>query len=164
MFGLVRGCYLARRIGSPGSLKGHGLQNHCVTNQSAVGRGILKLADAMLLNDRLVAEIAAAGGRVDDVFVCPHAPSEACACRKPNPGLIIKAAARHSLDLEKSILVGDALTDLQAGRNAGVGQNILVRTGRGATQLALPEASQMAPFPVFDCLSDVVNFLYPALL
>ena len=130
-----------------------------VTNQSAVGRGIITLAQAVQLNDRLVNVITAAGGRVDDLFICPHAPEEACACRKPKPGLLLQAALKHSLDLKNSILVGDALTDIQAGRNAGVRQNILVRTGRGAAQLSLYTASQMDPFPVFDRLSDVVDML-----
>ena len=135
-----------------------------VTNQSAVGRGILSLSDARQINARLVGLIESAGGRVDGVFMCPHAPQELCSCRKPEPGLFLQAAASFSLDLGRSILVGDALTDIRAGQAAGIQTNVLVRTGRGADQLALPEARLLPPFAVYDHLSDVIVSLLPGLL
>ena len=135
-----------------------------VTNQSAVGRGILPLSEAHQINDRLVRVIEEAGGRVDGVFMCPHAPQESCSCRKPEPGLFLQAASAFSLDLGRSILVGDALTDIRAGQAAGIKTNVLVRTGRGADQLALPEARLLPPFAVYDRLSDVIDSLFSDLL
>jgi D-glycero-D-manno-heptose 1,7-bisphosphate phosphatase len=111
-----------------------------ITNQSAVGRGLIDRATADDINARLVAGIRAAGGRIDGVFMCPHAPEAGCDCRKPRPGLILQASERLVLDLSRSILIGDALSDLEAARSAGVGRSILVRTGRGHEQLESAEA------------------------
>lgn len=105
-----------------------------VTNQSVVGRGFITLEEAEKLNRRLVNIIEEAGGRVDGVFMCPHRPDEGCACRKPEPGLLLKAAQSLSLDLSASALIGDAMSDLEAGKAAGVSKLVLVRTGRGAAQ------------------------------
>ena len=117
-----------------------------VTNQSAVGRGIIPLSAAEEINVRLVQAITAAGGRIDAVFMCPHAPAEQCDCRKPHPGLFLQAARSLSLDLHRSIMVGDSLTDLKAAQSAGVLQTARVRTGRGRQQAALPAAAELAPF------------------
>jgi D-glycero-D-manno-heptose 1,7-bisphosphate phosphatase len=127
-----------------------------VTNQSGVGRGDIPLATAEAINDRLLDVIREAGGRVDAVYMCPHAPADGCDCRKPRPGLLTRAAADLSLDLGLSIMVGDALSDVAAGRAAGVARTILVRTGRGAVQEMLPEAAAFAPLVVFGTLGDVV--------
>lgn len=127
-----------------------------VTNQAGVGHGMLSPAAAQDINRRLVRAIEQAGGRVDGVYMCPHTPEQGCACRKPQPGLILQAAREHQIDLANSLLIGDALSDLQAGNNAGVGRVALVRTGRGETQLLLDEAADLAPFAVYDDLTAAV--------
>ena len=127
-----------------------------VTNQSAIGRGIISFQTGVEINDRLVNIIQAAGGRIDGVFMCPHAPEENCDCRKPRPGLFLQAAQALSLDLENSIMIGDALTDLQAAQAAGITRAILVRTGRGAEQALLPEAIQAGPFSVCADLAEAL--------
>ncbi|MCP4426381.1 MAG: HAD family hydrolase [Chloroflexi bacterium] len=127
-----------------------------VTNQSAVGRGIITLETAQAINDRLVKMIEGKNGRVDAVYMCPHAPGDNCSCRKPKPGLLLQAAANHAIDLSRSIMIGDALTDLAAGKAAGVAQTILLRTGRGNVQAQLPQAAQYAPFPIYDTLTDAL--------
>ena len=128
-----------------------------VTNQSAVGRGIITLAQAQDINQKVVDVIREWGGRIDGVYICPHAPHEHCACRKPLPGLILQATAEHCLDLAHSFTVGDALTDIQAGQAAGIPNNILVKTGRGASQLQLAVPASLPGFRVCDNLGDVVN-------
>lgn len=127
-----------------------------VTNQSGVGRGVIPLKRAEGINQRLVQVIEAAGGRVDAVYMCPHTPEADCPCRKPKPGMLLQAAREMELDLGRSIMVGDALTDVMAGRAAGVGQSVLVRTGRGIEQLGLPGYGALAPVPVYDTLADAV--------
>lgn len=127
-----------------------------VTNQSAVGRGILALESAWEINHRLVNVIQQAGGRVDGIYMCPHAPEDHCNCRKPKPGLILQAATELSLDLPRSILIGDALSDLLAGQAAGIPKNILVRTGRGSEQEKLPHADVLNPLLVFNDLSEAL--------
>ena len=100
-----------------------------VTNQSAVGRGLMSLDEAESINRRLVLEVYKAGGRIDGVFMCIHTPDQACDCRKPKPGLLLSAAGQLGIDLSHSILIGDAPTDLEAGHAAGVGRVAMVRTG-----------------------------------
>lgn len=127
-----------------------------VTNQSAIGRGLISLSEAEAINRRLVAEIEAAGGRIDAVMMCPHAPQDNCTCRKPLPGLLHQAAALLSLDLRNSILIGDALSDILAGQAAGVQTNVLVRTGRGAQQASLANTISIKPFLVYDTLAQAL--------
>jgi len=104
-----------------------------VTNQSAIGRGLLTLADAVQINRQIVAEIEAHGGRVDACYLCPHHPAAHCDCRKPAPGMLLRARDDLQLDLTRSHLVGDALTDIEAAEAAQV-PGVLVRTGRGAAE------------------------------
>jgi D-glycero-D-manno-heptose 1,7-bisphosphate phosphatase len=106
-----------------------------ITNQSAVGRGILSLADAEALNARIVAEVVAHGGRVDGSYLCPHRPDAGCECRKPAPGMLLQAAREHGVDLRSSFVVGDAMSDMGAAGAVGA-HGILVRTGRGAGEAA----------------------------
>ncbi|UCD99275.1 MAG: HAD family hydrolase [Chloroflexota bacterium] len=127
-----------------------------ITNQSAIGRGIISQAAAESINQRLVAEIESAGGRIDRVLTCPHTNEDDCACRKPKPGMIFEAAAQFTLDLKHSILLGDALSDIIAGQAAGIGQNVLVLTGRGHAQAKLPQAKQIPRFLVYENLSTAL--------
>lgn len=123
------------------------------TNQSAVGRGILSLQAAEGINQQLVQEIQQAGGRIDGVFMCPHAPADGCECRKPRPGLFRQAAKALSIDLQRSMMIGDALADLQAGQAAGIQRLVLVRTGRGADQEASVVAACLPTTRVYDSLT-----------
>jgi D-glycero-D-manno-heptose 1,7-bisphosphate phosphatase len=104
-----------------------------VTNQSVINRGLAPEKVVIDINDRLCAIVRAAGGRIDDVFCCPHMPMEHCSCRKPQPGLLLAAADRHDVDLSHSYLVGDSVTDLEAALVVGV-RPILVLTGGGETE------------------------------
>lgn len=128
-----------------------------VTNQSAVGRSKMTFHDAQMINERLVKLIRESGGWVDGVFMCPHKPEDNCICRKPQPGLLLQAAREFSIDLPASWMIGDAWTDLLAGRAAGVGGSILVRTGRGATQLEQPQPAEIGPFTVCENILDAFN-------
>lgn len=107
-----------------------------VTNQSAIGRGLISLDTAKVINHRLLNLIQQHGGHVDSVYMCPHKPDGGCSCRKPKPGLLLQAAKDLSLDLQCSWMIGDAWSDVQAGQTAGVRQTILVKTGRGRAQLS----------------------------
>lgn len=100
-----------------------------ISNQSAIGRGLVTQQVVDAIHQRAGAEIAAAGGRIDDFFVCPHHPDDHCACRKPKPGLLWAAASAYALDLHRCIFIGDAVTDFQAALAAHC-PSILVETGR----------------------------------
>jgi D-glycero-D-manno-heptose 1,7-bisphosphate phosphatase len=118
-----------------------------VTNQSAVGRGLVTPATAEAINDFVRQQVEAAGGRLDGVFMCPHAPNQGCDCRKPAPGLLRQAAEILRLDLAASVMVGDAVSDVQAGHAAGA-RAMLVRTGRGAAQALDLAGAGLAHVPV----------------
>jgi len=113
-----------------------------VTNQSAVGRGWIPAAELERIHAHLRASVAGAGGRILDIFVCPHRPSDGCACRKPLPGLLHAADAAHGIDFRSAVMIGDSIRDIECARRAGVGTTILVRTGNGeqaARELAAGE-------------------------
>ncbi len=127
-----------------------------VTNQSAIGRGLMSLQDAEAINHRLDQIVKKAGGRIDAFYICPHTPEMHCACRKPQPGLILQAAREQQIDLSQSILIGDALSDLAAGQAAGIPKNILVLTGRGSKQLDLPESQSFQPLLLYASLQEAL--------
>ena len=101
-----------------------------VTNQAIIDRGIAPRQTIDLIHARMRTRIRRVGGRVDQILYCPHTPDEFCACRKPEPGMLLKAASKLDIDLSRSVFVGDALTDVEAGQRAGC-RTVLVRTGRG---------------------------------
>lgn len=127
-----------------------------VSNQSAVGRGLLSAEAALDINARAVAEIESRGGRVDAAYLCPHSPVDACRCRKPAPGMLLQAAADLDLDLGISYLIGDAVSDIAAARDAGA-SGILVRTGRGELQEALLDPRDNALIGVVADLGAAVD-------
>jgi D-glycero-D-manno-heptose 1,7-bisphosphate phosphatase len=126
-----------------------------VTNQSAIGRGLITQQEGYEINRFVIKRIEQAGGRVDATFICPHRPDQVCHCRKPKPGLLHEAAKALRIDLASSAIVGDALSDLQAGQAAGLSRLYLVRTGRGEMQLKLPEMDELMPFRVSDDLLGI---------
>lgn len=127
-----------------------------ITNQSAVGRGLMTLEDANSINQRLVSIIAQSGGRVDGVYMCQHSPVDRCSCRKPLPGLLLRAAEDLSLDFSQSIIIGDAWTDLLAGQAVGIPHKVLVRTGRGELQSQTHVPSELGSYLVYDSLADAL--------
>lgn len=128
------------------------------TNQSAVGRGIITLAQALEINRRVVAEIVAEGGRIDGCYLCPHHPAEGCDCRKPAPGMLLRAAAELGLDLAHSYAIGDAASDLQAAKAAGV-QGMLVLTGRGREQAPFLREQGLSSCPVVADLGAAIDLI-----
>lgn len=105
-----------------------------VTNQAVINRGIIPARTVHEIHERMAEAVDRAGGRIDQTLYCPHRPDEQCACRKPAPGLILKAAGSLDIDLASSYMVGDAASDMSAGLTAGCGQCYLVLTGRGLRQ------------------------------
>jgi D-glycero-D-manno-heptose 1,7-bisphosphate phosphatase len=110
-----------------------------VTNQGVVGRGVLAAQALDEIHRRMAAVIRGAGGELLDVLYCPHDGAAHCTCRKPQPGLFFQAAQAHDIDLTASYYIGDALTDIEAGKAAGC-TCVLVHTGRGRTQHLREEA------------------------
>lgn len=131
-----------------------------VTNQAVINRGLVPRATVDMINRRMVSEIERHGGRIAAIAYCPHRPEEHCHCRKPQPGLILDLMARYRLEPRDCVVIGDALSDLDAGRAAGTAA-ILVRTGRGREQLALALASGRFGLMVAADLTAAVDRLLP---
>lgn len=110
-------------------LKAAGFRLVVVTNQSGIGRGIFTLVDYHAVADRV--DELLGRGLIDATYFCPDHAEMPSARRKPNPGMLLEAAAEHGLDLGRSWMIGDRDGDVAAGVAAGA-RSILVRTGVGA--------------------------------
>jgi len=119
--GVSQGLKLLRQAGIPLAI---------VTNQSGVGRGFFTEETLAKIHDRLEKMLADQNIKVEGIFSCPHHPREKCACRKPLPGMALKAAAALNGDLSRSFVVGDKPCDIELGKNIGA-RTILVRSGYG---------------------------------
>jgi D-glycero-D-manno-heptose 1,7-bisphosphate phosphatase len=119
----------------PGALEALARLNHAgwhvviATNQSGLGRGLFDVSTLNAIHAKLHSALAALGGRVDAVFYCPHAPDEACRCRKPESGLFEQIGERYGIELQGVPTVGDSARDLLAGAALGCEPH-LVLTGK----------------------------------
>ena len=114
-----------------------GYLNIVITNQSAVARGLLSPKAVNKIHHKLKLMAKDEDAVIHDVFFCPHFPegrvalyNVECDCRKPKPGMLLQASAKHRIDLQQSILIGDKISDLELGKNTGV-RTVLVLTGSG---------------------------------
>jgi D-glycero-D-manno-heptose 1,7-bisphosphate phosphatase len=125
-------------VAVPGALEAVARLNHTgwhvvvATNQSGIGRGMIDMASVNAVHAHMHRQLMACGGRIDAVFFCPHAPEEACDCRKPLPGMLLDIARRYGVDPERLVLASDTLRDLQAAQAAGCEPH-LVLSGRAAS-------------------------------
>lgn len=106
-----------------------------VTNQSGIGRGYFPEADYHAVHAELLRQLGP--GLIDADYFCPDKPETPSARRKPAPGMLLEAAADHSLDLARSYLVGDHAADIECARAGGLAGAALVMTGHGPTQTGL---------------------------
>lgn len=100
-----------------------------ITNQRGIGRGLMSEADLAEVHRRMQVELVRAGAGVDAIFHCPHDLSEGCGCRKPKPGMIERALEQFAIDTARSWVVGDSLSDLEAGRVKGIRGILVVARG-----------------------------------
>jgi D-glycero-D-manno-heptose 1,7-bisphosphate phosphatase len=157
-FVFVPGAIEALRV-----LKAAGYLLVVITNQSGIARGLYSEADYLALTKHLRERLAAQGVTLDAVEYCPHLPDAPvaryrldCDCRKPQPGMLRRAIRRLDIDPGTSFLVGDRLTDIEAGRAAGVGRCFLVRTGYPLADEAVARADG-----VYDDLLSCVHHEVP---
>lgn len=134
-----------------------------VTNQSGIARGLFTEAQFLRLMDWVRLQFSNQNLPLRDVFYCPHHPTRGrgklkteCLCRKPRPQMLFDAARKHGLDLQESILVGDKLSDIQAGRAAHLKTTALVGTGHEVRAADKPLADIYA-----ESLFELKNILFP---
>lgn len=102
-----------------------------VTNQSGINRGYYSLEDFLSLSEFMKDEFKKHGVFIDKIYHCPHTPDEGCECRKPSPKMLFDAKDEFGIDMENSIMIGDKLSDMKAGFNAGVKNLFLIGKEKG---------------------------------
>ncbi len=139
-----------------------GMKTVVVTNQSGVARGFFDEAFIAIVHDRIVALLKREGARIDRFYYCPHHPTEGmppyrreCDCRKPNPGMLLRASRELDIDLARSYVIGDSRRDIDMARRVGA-QGILVRTGHG-TQWNDPESAAHVADDILDAVEWVMR-------
>jgi len=150
--------FLPGSLEAIGRLTQAGLKVIVITNQSAVGRGMMNLTTLEGMHRNLGAAVEARGGRIAAIFFCPHRPEDRCACRKPEPGLIYQAQRQFGLDLRSATMIGDRAKDIQCGMNAGCGRTILVQSGLHDDLPRLQTLSMLPDYVAAD-LEEAVDWL-----
>jgi D-glycero-D-manno-heptose 1,7-bisphosphate phosphatase len=142
---------LSESIAAIAALSRAGFTVAIASNQSGLARGLFDAAALATMHEKMQRLVAAEGGRVDHIIVCPHGPDDGCDCRKPKPGMLLKLGKHYGVSLHGVPTVGDSLRDLEAAAAAGA-RPILVRTGNGEiTAGSLP--AEFASIEVYDDLA-----------
>ena len=147
----------------PGSLEAiaqlnrHGYRVLIATNQSGVARGFYDIEMLDSIHEKLMHELAAVGGYVEEIFFCPHHPDEQCGCHKPKPGLLEQIEAKYPINLAETFFIGDSIVDIRAAQSMGC-LPILVLTGNGEKVLTKhPELANVIPhFPDLAAAAEYV--------
>lgn len=134
-------------------LKKAGVMVTVATNQSGIGLGLFDEASLDKIHNKMRGLLAQRGVELDGIYFCPHRPNENCVCRKPKPGLLLKVAQEHGIDLAETYHVGDRFSDVQAARLAGA-KPALVKTGSGIA--TIEKHGPLDDVPQFD---DLVRFV-----
>jgi D-glycero-D-manno-heptose 1,7-bisphosphate phosphatase len=132
-----------------------GLKIAVVTNQSAIGRGIIDFEKLDEIHNRLHEVLAEAGTEIDAIYFCPHLPEDACQCRKPAIEMANIAANLYNSILSESFVIGDNVCDIELGKNIGA-TTILVKTGYGRRTL---EEQKTTPDFIAENLLEAANVI-----
>lgn len=130
-------------IGALKLLKSHGFELVIITNQSGIARRYLTHEALNKIHDKILGTLKLNNISIAAVYFCPHHPDEKCSCRKPNIGMVTSAEKRLNLDLSKSFVVGDKITDTVLAKRFG-GKGVLVLTGFGAKEKREPRPDFVA--------------------
>ncbi len=133
----------------------HGFKIVIVTNQSGIARKYFTLAQLKKINSKLVAMLKKRGIKIDGLYYCPHGPDDNCKCRKPKPGMALRAAKELNINLKKSYMIGDSVRDYIFGYNFG-GKGIMVLTGHGKKQLSKIKDEKQKPLAVTKNLNQAI--------
>jgi D-glycero-D-manno-heptose 1,7-bisphosphate phosphatase len=107
-------------------LQSHGFLLFIVTNQSGISRGYFSESDLLALNKKICDFLSKNDIHINHIYFCPHLPEHNCICRKPSPGMLLQAEKDYHVNLQHSYMIGDKMSDVYAGMNAGVERQILI--------------------------------------
>ncbi|MDF2457936.1 MAG: gmhB [Nitrospira sp.] len=140
-------------------LKSAGARLVVVTNQSGIGRGFLTLKDLEAIHARLEGLLEQHDAALDAIYFCPHHPDDRCRCRKPARGMVDRAASELQLDLQRSYLIGDHVSDMQLAKSVGA-KAVLVTTGKvDAPAVDRLRAAQAMPDTVVPSMPEAVEWI-----
>lgn len=143
-------------------LKAYGFLLIVISNQSGIARGFISEKDVDAVNNRINSMLSEYKVKIDAFYYCPAHPDysseEECGCRKPSPKLLFEAAEEFNIDLKKSYFIGDSVSDIQCGKNAGI-KTILVRTGNGEESFSILQKENNFPTFVANNLTNACNFI-----
>ena len=105
-----------------------------ITNQSGISRGYYNHSDYQKVTQWMLDQFKYKNINILDVFHCPHGPDSTCDCRKPKPGMFLKAKDKHNTDMEKSWMIGDKERDIRAAKSASINNTILVSSGHSINE------------------------------
>ena len=130
-----------------------------ITNQSVINRKMVSRKELEYMHTMMKKAVTSKGGHITDIFYCPHVPEDRCNCRKPNPGLILKAEQKYRIDITASVMVGDSAKDIECARNAGCGHAVLIKTGKGEEVEKILKEKSIFPDVIVRDLLDAVGWI-----
>ena len=130
-----------------------------ITNQSVINRKMVSRKELDYMHTMMKKAVTTNGGQITDIFYCPHVPEERCDCRKPNPGLILKAKQKYGIHISTSVMVGDSAKDIECARNAGCGLAVLVKSGNGSLAEKILKEKQIVPDFIARDLLEAVGWI-----
>jgi len=137
----------------------HHFHSYLITNQSIINRKMVPLKTLDKIHANMMAEVRSAGGRIDDIFFCPHVPEDQCHCRKPKPGLILSAQRKYRIDLSRASMIGDSAKDIECAKQSGCGFALLVKTGNYTEAAQILSDKGIVPDYVARDLYDAANWI-----
>jgi|SRR5579872_2572192 len=146
----------------PGSLEAIAQLNRAgfyvmvVTNQSGIGRGYYDVATLDLIHEKMFSELAVVGGHIEEIFFCPHLPTDNCLCRKPKPGLLQQIQKKYAINLADVFFIGDKISDVQAATASGCKPIFLLT---GLEKIDVKSHPELIDVPCFLNLSDAVEYV-----
>jgi D-glycero-D-manno-heptose 1,7-bisphosphate phosphatase len=152
--------FIPGAMGAVAKLNSSGYQVFVVTNQRGIAIQKVRVEDLAEIHRSMKEEFARAGADISEIYYCPHDISEMCLCRKPHPGMLLRAAREFNIDLQVSWMIGDSPKDVQAGERAGchtvlLGSHaIAARASSRPTLLAEDLASAANQILKFDAVSS----------
>lgn len=133
-----------------------------ISNQSGIARGLITESQVEAVNQKISDLLAVQGITIDAFYYCPSHPDfsseEDSRCRKPSPLMILQAAEEYNIDISKSFMIGDSVSDIQAGINAGV-RAILVKTGLGSESISILQNQDIFPSFVAENITDACKYI-----
>jgi len=141
------------------NLSQNGFTSIVITNQSALPRRLISHQGLEHIHSMMKDMIELHGGKIADIFFCPHKPDAMCACRKPQPGLIFRAQDKYNIDLSDAVMTGDSAKDIECAHNAGCSKAILVKTGKNHGVDEILRAKNISPDYVAKNLFEAAEWI-----